>query len=200
MNSLIVGAVSGAASTRATVAVDANGRLLVSPAPANTLATYAVTSAALSPPAAATDVFTLNGSATTTVRILQVTVSGTATATTAIDLSLIKRPALDTGGTSSAPTIHLFDSNNAAATATATQYSVNPATLGGGTPAVLDTRRFTVTTVATPAIPIIQLVWNFGLSGQAVVLRGAAQQLALNLGGATIAGLLLTVCVIWTEE
>ena len=93
-------------------------------------ATYCATITGLVPPAAATDIFTIIGSATKTIRISRIQFSGRATAAAACDVSIVKRSTADTGGTpGTVPTIVPLDSTDAAATAVCATYTAVP-TLG----------------------------------------------------------------------
>ena len=175
---------------------DAGGRLQITTE--GVRGTYAISAIAVTPAATPTDLVTIFGSATKTVRIKSVTVSGCAGAGTAgsMDVSLVKRSAVNTTGTSSAPTIVKFDSADDAATATVKQYSANASALGAGV------------TLATKNL-------NLGLAGaggtvnfefancndKALVLRGVLQGLAINLNGAAVpSGGVLTYAIEWEED
>ena len=146
-----------------------------------TAATYGVAGVAITPAATPTDVVTIIGSATKTVRIKQVTVSGVASTAGSMDVSLVKRTAANTAGTASTPSIALFDSADGVATAVVKQYSANPSALGAG-------------------IAIANKTLNLGLAGaagavvfdfatrndKALILRGVAQCLAINLNGQAV--------------
>ena len=162
-------------------------------------ATYSASFTALAVAAAATDVVTLVGSATKTIRVLSARVSGIATAAEARVAQWIKRSADNTTGTSSNAVAVPHDSLDAAATAVLRGYTANPGGLGAIVAAVRSSR-ISVSTVATP-IPEAPTLFDFGRGGEKpIVLRGVAQILSLNLAGATIAGGLLDVDVTWTEE
>lgn len=161
--------------------------------------TYSASITALAPAASATDIFTIIGSATKTVRITRIQISGVATAAGTFDVVLVKRSTADSGGTSTSPTIVPHDSSDSAATAVVKAYTVNPTlgTLVGN----LQARSITLTTAATPAIPNILQEFLFELRGEkAIVLRGVAQQLAINLNAQTITGGLLDISISFTEE
>jgi hypothetical protein len=160
-------------------------------------ATYSVTMTNLVPAATPTDVFTITGSATKTVRIFKIRVSGTQTTGSVINVVLLKRSTANSAGTSTAGVLVPHDSNSAAATATALGYTANPTTgtLVGNIRAI---KAYVPTlTSSTPE----EVVWQFGdLPVQGLVLRGIAQVLAINLAGATIAGGSFDVSVELTEE
>lgn len=163
-----------------------------------TKTSYRIAISSLAPAAAATNIVQLIGSATKTVKITAIRISGIATAAGAYIFAIRKQSAADTVGTSSVPTIVPLDSANAAATAAAKQYSANP-TLGTlvGLVAI---RRATVTTAAG-AIPNVPAEFKFGDSvAQELVLRGVAQAMAISLEGATMTGGALDIEIEFTEE
>lgn len=165
--------------------------------------TYAAVINALVPAATATDFFTLNGSATTTVRVLSAWCSGTSTANAAIPINAVRRSTANATGTSTSPAATNFDALDPAATAVAKAYTVNPGTLGTIVGTALSTGILTTNTVATSTTQTGSVVFNFDQSpsGEEVVLRGVAQTFALNAIGASFtAGTSLTCAVKWTEE
>jgi len=145
--------------------------------------------------ASATDVFTITGSATKTVYVTSVTVSGVQTTAGVADMQLITRSTANTGGTSGAVTAISHDTTNAAATATVLAYTANPTT---GT-TIGTVRRAYVEVGQSTGLVNDVVVFDFGNKGQPVTLRGTGQVLALNLGGATLAGGVLDTCVEWYE-
>ena len=151
--------------------------------------------------ASATDIFTLTGSATKTIRILHVEVSGIAT--TAIDTTVrtLVRTTADTGGTSTAPVAVPHDQTNAAATAAVAAYTANP-TVNDGTNRIIRAEKVLFNLVAPAAgSESGRLMLDFGVRpSQAIVLRGVAQQFAINLAGVTIAGPSVDISIEWTEE
>lgn len=162
------------------------------------VATYSGSTAAFSPPATPTDMFVMEGSATKTIRILRIELCGTQTTAGINRFNLIKHSTANAGGTTVATTLNKMDSLNAAATATAKHYTANgtPGTSAGTLSSVL---------ILTPApadalTPIY--VWDFsGINYQPIVLRGVAQGVAINFGGAALpAGLSLSVNVLFTES
>ena len=162
-------------------------------------ATYsaAVTFAA---PNASTDVFQITGSATKTVRVLRFWISGTQTTSGVASFSLVTRSVRNTGGTSAAVTLSSYDSNSPASTASVFAYTANATALGTQTGTISVFKKLIPpTTFANSNYD--PLVFDFGnRPGQAIVLRGTAQTLSLNLGGATLSGNSLSIVVEWTEE
>lgn len=141
------------------------------------------------------DTIVLTGSATKTIRILRVDVSGTATAATDVDLQVFKRTTADTGGTTgTAPTIVKHDTNDPAATATIALYTAAPT---AGTGAAVRAGKLLTSTATTQAPP---QAWDFGTRpSHGIVLRGTAEQGAINLSAAPAGGS-FDIDVEWTEE
>lgn len=179
------------------ISADVVGSLYVNTAGRKT--TYSAISV-WSPAATPTDVFLIKGSATKLVRVREIVITGTNTLNTNIAMSIIKRSTDDTGGTSSTLSATPMDSTSAAATATVRSYSANP-TVGTqvGTP-VRSQYIFLPALTSQNAIEKADLVFGSNAS-QAVVLRGASECLAVNLGGAMIGGTTsLSIRIEWTEE
>lgn len=148
--------------------------------------------------ALATDVFTILGSATKTIRITNIRMSATTTAGSglSINLTLVKRSTADSGGVSTTATLVPHDSNSAAGTAVIRNYTVNP-TLGTAIGIVRSERLTTGTTGTSSGI----IDWEFGTRpAQALVLRGTSEQLCMNFGTVTITGSVIAFYVEWTEE
>jgi hypothetical protein len=146
--------------------------------------------------ATATDIATITGSSTKTIYIQHIIISGIQTTTGTADISFIKRSTVDTGGTSTAQAIAPHDSANAAATATVLAYTANPAALGT---AVGNVRRIHLPVSSAAAGGSATALFDFGDTGQALILRGVAQQLAINLNGATLAGGAFNINIEWYE-
>ena len=149
------------------------------------------------PVATPTDFWQILGSATKTIRVLRVSISGFATAAISVDLQLIKRSTASTGGTPTAPTIAPHDSNDAAPTGVVNSFAANPSALGTIVGIVSAAKLNLGATGAAGSV-----VWDFTTrNGQGIVLRGVAQQLALNWAGAAVpAGTLLNCDVEFSEE
>jgi hypothetical protein len=162
----------------------------------------AASSASFSSAATATDIFTITGSATKTIRITRISITGTQTTPGYVSFFFIKRSAANSGGTSAAVTAVPHDSNNLAATATVLQYTANPTSLGATVGTILSFKKViqvpaVAGNVSSENIPDIY----FGNSpAQSIVLRGTSQVLAINLGGVTVTGGSWLCTVEWTEE
>lgn len=162
-------------------------------------ATYTASALALVPAASATDIFTIAGAANKVVRITRIMCSGTSTALGNSLIAVVKRSALDTGGTSTAPAITPLHSSDGTPSAAVLAYTANPGALGAivGTPIMTG---FVVTGTATAAGS--SFTRDFGqISDKQPILRSAAEQLAVNLNGVSApAGASLTCTFEWTES
>jgi hypothetical protein len=140
----------------------------------------------------------LPGNASTTVRVLRVEVSIYTTGTAAIEvISLIKTSAAPTGGTSASITIVPHDSGFAGASSVPLNYTVAPT---AGTP-VGTIRSVAFADSSGSALPGANTwLWDWTMrAGSAPVLRGTAQTLEINLGGA-VATQTCIVSFEWTED
>lgn len=161
-----------------------------------TVGTYVATAVNLTPAAVATDIFTITGSATKTVRIYKVRILGNKTTASVASVNLIKRSTLDTGGTSTPVTATQMDSGDAAATAVVTQYTANPTALGTSVGIASANPTFIPNTVTQ----LFQALFSdFGMR-KALTLNNANENVAVNLGATTVTGGSLTVEVTWTEQ
>ena len=161
-------------------------------------ATYSAAIVGLTVAATATDIFTLTGSATKTVRVSRILVNGVQTTAAQVNVLLIRRSTADTLGTSTAPTAATYDTTNAAATATALAYTANP-TLGT-TVGTASARRVFIPGAATASDAQGLEIVSGDVGQQLMTLRGIAQVLAVNLGGVTVVGGSLNVTIEWTES
>jgi hypothetical protein len=142
-----------------------------------------------------TDNSLIAGNATTTVLVTKVTVTCIATTAGIQTLSVVKRSAAGSGGTSANFTDVPDDANYVAAASTPVSYTGTGPTVG--TPiANVDTAQFgcNATTTTGP-----NDIYVLDLRLKPIVLRGTAQILALNFGGA-ITGGNLTVTWNWQER
>lgn len=150
----------------------------------------------VAPVATATDIFQIIGSATTTVSINKINISGTQTTGGQTTVTIAKRSTANTGGTSTSSTMVVHDSTDASATSVGTIYTANPTT---GTP-VGNLRIFSLplATATSTTNNIVQL--DFGERGKPIILNGVAQALVIALGGVTLAGGSINVWIEFTEE
>jgi hypothetical protein len=158
--------------------------------------TFSAGVAGITVAATPTDVFTITGSATKTIRVTLIAIDGTETTATQRNVLLIKRSSANSGGTSTTLADVSHDSTNAAGTATVRYYTANP-TLGTTVGTMRASRLYVGTTTSVSD----EVVWDFGdRPAQAIVLRGTGDVLAVNLGGVTSAGNSFNMYIEWTEE
>jgi len=185
---------------QSSIQLDSSGRLIVTNAPIDGFkATYSAAITDLATAALATDIFTITGSATKTVRITKLWFFTEQTTAALDDILLIKRSTANSAGTSTAPAKVPYDSNNAAATATVLAYTVNP-TLGTTVGLMRSYNMEGSTGSGGQNVPVY-LFEQFGDGpSQAIVLRGTGEVLAFNLNSITIAGSKFNISIEWTEE
>jgi len=164
-----------------------------------TRVTFSAAGSGFTPVATPTDFAGVIGSATKTIRVLRVTVSGVATAATPVATLLIKRSTANSGSTPVALTKVTHDSNNAALTCTVTTYTATNPTTGS---AVGTARAKYLNLGAAAGGAAGEIVWDFTTrNGQGIVLRGVAEGLFLNWGGVAVpAGTILTFDFECSEE
>ena len=178
----------------------------------STKRTYSVAMSNLVVASSPTTYWQICGSATSTVRVTRVSIAGRQTTAASADFQLIKTSTAATGGTiasgqpfaGAAIVGNAYDTNSAAGTALVTAWTANPTV---GTPIVTSAGWLwsgqiflgnLSTTASTPGINI-----DFGnRPGSAVVLRGAAQCLAISsaVGTGPGSGNLMNITIEWTEE
>lgn len=162
-------------------------------------ATYRASIGALASAASATDIFTLTGSASKTVRVTRLEISGQQTTAAAAQVVVLIRSTADTSGTHSAPTAVPHDSNSPAASATVLAYTANPTT-GSLVGNIYESYVF-LAAPATATVGSDKVVLDYGSRpAQAIVLRGTSQVLAINLAGVTVTGGAFDINIEWTEE
>ena len=167
-------------------------------APASTFWTYHAAIPATTQAATATDIFCITGSATRTVAIKAMQISGTATTATTTDLVILKRSTANTGGTPVAATLVSVDSNDPASTVSVFAYSANPTT--GTLVGNLHADKYTYTgNTGAPANTIIPYIFGPDPVRKPIILRGTAQSVCFNANGITPAGAVFSADVIWVE-
>lgn len=145
--------------------------------------------------------FGMCGSATTTIRVQQLTIGGTvATAAVYGDITLRKTSAATSGGTATALVKVPHDSAAAAGTATPNFYTVLPT--GGTLVGTIGAQSSVFPITGTVAAGMAQVIfdWLNRQESEAPVLRGTAQCLEAGFGTTTTNAPTLAVSVIWTEE
>lgn len=160
--------------------------------------TYSATYAGSPTASGGTDICAINGSASKTVKVRRVSFNGDASTAVTEPIAFIKRSAVDTGGTVVRLVVAPYDSQNPTSTVVAEAFTANP-TLGAQAGVLADpfVSFGNLTTGGAQALPS---AYKFGELGQPVVLRGIAQQLAINLNGISYSGLIASCTFEWTEE
>lgn len=163
--------------------------------------TFAAAFNALALPATgAGDAVCLVGSATKTIFVTRVQVSGIKTTAQSAVINLVKRTAANSGGvTTTAPTYAKFDSNNAAATAVLNGYTTVP-TPGAGIILRSQAQGFAAGTAQPGGSVVFDFSSQTNLT-QGMVLRGVAQALCVSYPNAfTTDGPAADVDFTWTEQ
>jgi hypothetical protein len=147
--------------------------------------------------------FTIYGSATKTMRIQRIVVSGiTLTAVAYVNIGVKKYSTAVSGGTSTTLTQVPLDANSAAGTATnVNAYTAIPT--AGTTVGDVSSRRVLgqATTAAAAGIPqIIDFDFSVSNDGTTPILRGTAQGIGLYFITAPATTISCLVTVEWTEE
>jgi hypothetical protein len=148
-------------------------------------------------PTLATDVFTISGSSTKTIKIYRVLFYLTATTGSNATILGLRRSSLNTGGTSTLLTNVVHDTTNPAATAVVRSYTANP-TLG-----TLVGNMFTFGVYVSGGGTIGSIPFSYLIENpivEPIILRGTSQLFAVNMGGVTFSGNSARATVIWTEE
>lgn len=162
-------------------------------------ATYSSSVNSLTPPATPTDMVTITGSASKTIRVLKITLTCTQNTAGTNTFFVVKRSTANTAGTPVAQTEIPYDSNFPTASGVVVAYTANP-TLGT-TVGTIEARK--VFTPANNTAVSRENIFDFSAGGTkpGIVLRGTGQVLALNFNGAALpAGLNINCTIEWTEE
>ncbi len=164
--------------------------------------TYRAAILGVTPVATPTDVLQMIGSATATIRVKRVAITGVATAAGQMPAQLVRRSAPGTQGSATVTAISPGKHDSTDATATASIGYVQTAnwTTVGTSAGVLGAGRFSMGAVGTGTSTI--LVWNFCISqDKPIILRGTSEYLYINLNGAAVpSGGLLDFEIEWEED
>lgn len=157
--------------------------------------TYSASITGSAPVASATDVCSLSGSATKTVKVRRILFSSVPTTAVTEPVAVVKRSTAYTAGAGSAIPQVPYDSSNAAGTVGMAEIWTGNPTVGTLVGVLADIHLgFAVATGA-----VLPYTFEFGDLGQPIVLRGVAQQVAVNLSATTYSGTI--GCTFeWTEE
>jgi hypothetical protein len=139
----------------------------------------------------ATDIFTITGSSTSGVAIMVTRIVATCTQTTAgiIGIQVLRRSTADTAGTNVTEAID--DSKFGASGATVAQYTANP-TLGTQLGGPVDGQQVGC---MAPGTASANDAYILDRTQKPIILRGANEQLAVNLNGVTVTGNKFTITV-----
>ncbi len=146
--------------------------------------------------------FNIIGSATSTVTIKRIRVSGmTLTAVGYFTINVEKLSSASTGGTSTTPPLVPLDSNDVAAGAVVRAYTAAP-TKGSLVGTVASYRSLWQATTAAAAGLAPEHIFNFGdmPETKGLRLRGTAQEVALTFPVVLASAGALAVDIEWTEE
>lgn len=170
--------------------------------------TYAAVSRGLAPAASATDLFCISGSASRSISVKRIEISGTAGTLVTAPFTLVRRVTLDSGGTlatgAALPVGTAMLSTNAASTATLAAYTANP-TVNDSSPTYFRSQWLTlpVTSAGTSVRPI---VWDFSTSqdilaqGLDIAKGNTTYQYCINLNGVSVSSGLIDINILWTEN
>jgi hypothetical protein len=167
-------------------------------------ATYrAATTASVVAAAGAAMFFVIAGSATKTIRVRRIRVSGDTLTTLAVQsIVLEKWSTAPTGGTATALVAVPNDSADAASTASLVQVYTAAPTEGTLVGTVGCNRHIHKSSTVVDGASFADVEWCFGTvpETRGLVLRGTAQALSLAFGAAPATAVTLAVEVEWTEE
>lgn len=159
-------------------------------------ATYTAAVLGLVPASLATDIFEISGSATKTIKVRRIRVTGTRTTSASHDTILLKRSTLNSGGTFTSPIMVRHDTGNALPTAVVKAYTANP-TLGTLIGNLSADKQFINNAATGPSDVRDYVLTESG--AQPIFLRGINESISINLNGVTMAGGLLDIWAEWTE-
>ena len=166
-----------------------------------TRATYSTSIPTLYPPANATDCIVIKGSATKLIRVLYIQVYMTQTTAGGTHVWFLwKRSSDDTGGTRIPLTPIPHDSNQAAATASISEFLANPTGLGTSVGITHRAQIYHSDATSNVQTGVLFDLTKYGFD-KGIVLRGTSEILALARAGiATPAGLTVYGQITHSEE
>lgn len=177
-------------------------------------ATFSSAFFGLVPPASATDMVCIAASASKTIRVQRVVITGSAATAVALPIQVVRRASLDSGGTAASTTANpgvttqiasrdTGQALNTAATATLISYTAVP-TINDNSPVYLDSAVLGIaaTSVGVVSAPTV-FDWsrdNANLLQVPTLAKGSTQQICVNFGGVSITSGSLNGQITWTEE
>jgi hypothetical protein len=172
-------------------------------------ATYSAAFFGLVPAASATDVVCLSGSATKTIKIQKIVLTGSAGTAVNVPINILRRTALDSGGTEGATTANPANTiakrltTSATASAVPISYTANP-TLNDTSPTYLDSGVLSLPLTSTAGLTT-PLVFdytrdNVNLMQPPTILAGVTGQICANFTEVTVSSGVVNGVLVWTEE
>jgi len=162
-------------------------------------ATYFATSQFASD-ATGTDIAVFVGVATKTAKLFGIQISSTATAAATGDLSIIRRSALDTGGTAANASVAQADGRDVAPAITPQHYTAHPTGLGASA-GILWGQRYIQPAVSTTLLPGFFIDFRQYNGGKPIRVSGTTDVIAVNIAAALGgSGNAFDITWIWCEE
>ena len=171
--------------------------------------TYSTTAIGLVPASAATDLFCIGNSASKSISIKEIDISGYSTTAITESFSILRRQALDTSGTigtgtaSAAANVAVnVTSNPSPYTAQVSSYTANP-TVVDTSPTYLRSFYLTLNTSQNTTSPQDIIFGDAGVDTYtqgADLLKGVTGEICVNMNAGTVAGGLLDINATWTEN
>ncbi len=143
----------------------------------------------------ASDIIELVGSPSKKVVVAFIQVLANTTVAGKMRADCYYRQTINTGGTATNPTVVNDNTAAPAATATLKAYTVNPTIAGGG---ILTNTQFNTTAI----LASLPQAYNYTFRASTAngkYLKDNTESLAINVSGAALAGLVVTVTVVWWE-
>ena len=143
-----------------------------------------------------TDIFTINGSASKTIVIRHISVTGVQTTASDVLFNIIRRSTANTGGTSTTVTSTPVSSAFPAASAVVKAYTANP-TLGTLVGLIQSDYVFLPDAASNKGGDALGF---HGFEGSPIaILNGTAEQLSINMNSVTVSGNVLACHIVWSE-
>ena len=160
-------------------------------------AVYSASVSSFSTASSPTDVFTIQGSDKRITKIKRVEINPTTTVSLTaqtVELSLIKRQSLNSGGTSQSISPVPHDSGYPHAYCQVKYYTANPSSLGTAVGKIRSSRENVLLSLNPPPI-----IWRFDDSNP-VVLRSSLESLCVNLNTVSITNDSFAISIEWEEQ
>lgn len=157
--------------------------------------TYSASQAGITAVASQTDMCSMTGSATKTIKVRRIFFDNVPTTAVTEPIAIVKRSTATTGAGTALAKVP-YDSANAASTVALAEVWTAAPTVGTIVGVLADLpQHFAIATSADSG----HAAYVFGQLGQPIVLRGVAQQVAINLNATTFTGT-VSCTFEWTEE